>query len=342
MAVIVTISVDWEGRHLRDENLTAMAKFRERFRVPLTHFVCPAYFTRRNSDGIDACAAERILEQVLPGDEVALHIHGWDSLLIACSVPLLANANAYNYCSPHGDFQALWVRYGVNQYDTGQGLALGAFPTDVVARLIAGSVALLAKNAIGATIQGFRAGGWMAPDEVLAAIAASHLTYDSSATDAQVFATDALQSPKVPLYRWVADIWGATPQTTPLLANACTQAQVPGGVGSATQPYRLTTGGGPLIELPDNGVLADYVDVAHMVGMIRTAFRSGSVDPQFVHIGFHQESACISFDTWTQTVLRTTDNLAKIARVLEVLMEQDLFDEIDFRTAASAVQAFTG
>lgn len=336
--VIVTISVDWEGRHLRDENLTAMAKFRERFRVPLTHFICPAYFTR----GADAGAAERVLGQVLPGDEVGLHIHGWDSLLIASKVPLLVNANAYNYCSAQGDFQALWVRYGVNQYDTGQGLALGAFPSDVVTRLITMSVALLVENALGGSIQGFRAGGWMAPDAVLAAVAASGLTYDSSATDAQVFAVEGIQSPKVPLYRWVADIWGATPQTTPLLANACTQAQVPGGVGSATQPYKLTTASGSLIELPDNGVLADYVDVAHMVGMIRAALRSGAEDPQFVHIGFHQESACISFDTWTQTVLRTTDNLAKIARVLEVLAELDLFDQIDFQTAAGAVKAFTG
>jgi hypothetical protein len=117
----------------------------------------------------------------------------------------------------------------------------------------------------------FRCGGWMAKDTVREAVAAEGLLYEESAVPT-VFLKPLLQGR--PIYDWLGELWSDTNETS--------------------QPYTMTTPAGDLVEVPDNGALADYVSADQMVATFqanKAAFlRDGSKNVVF-SIGFHQETA---------------------------------------------------
>ena len=55
-----------------------------------------------------------------------------------------------------------------------------------------------------------------------------------------------------------------------------------------SQPYRLEGG---LVEVPDNGCLADYVTSEQMVDNFKAVARSARTQPAVLSLGFHQETA---------------------------------------------------
>src|SRR5436190_2161483 len=82
------VTVDWEGRDLRDDNLNAMKSLRQRFpQVKIVHFLNAAYFTKSDSDA--ASAKTKIASTFLPGDEKGLHIHGWKKLFEAAGTTFI-------------------------------------------------------------------------------------------------------------------------------------------------------------------------------------------------------------------------------------------------------------
>ena len=65
-------------------------------------------------------------------------------------------------------------------------------------------------------------------------------------------------------------------------------------VTTRTQPYRIDTPAGPVLEMPDTCALADYVTPDEMVRHVREAAARLAQAPSrdvFVHIGLHQETA---------------------------------------------------
>src|SRR5262245_3571377 len=102
--VIITLTCDWDALDYAytdragksctppdrfNGGVGAITRFHELFggAIPITHFICPAYFARKSpneskyADGIKALAKA--------GDEIALHIHCWKSLVEACGVTFL-------------------------------------------------------------------------------------------------------------------------------------------------------------------------------------------------------------------------------------------------------------
>ncbi|PAY15703.1 hypothetical protein CKO51_30590 [Rhodopirellula sp. SM50] len=82
--VIVTVSVDWEGFPLDDQNLEAIEKFRDEFPgVPLTHFLNAANYCR-----VEAAESvtRKIRRAVRQNDETGVHIHCWRTLVEASGV----------------------------------------------------------------------------------------------------------------------------------------------------------------------------------------------------------------------------------------------------------------
>ena len=55
-----------------------------------------------------------------------------------------------------------------------------------------------------------------------------------------------------------------------------------------SQPYHLQEG---LVEVPDNGCLADYVTSDQMVDTFKAVAQSGRGKPVVLSLGFHQETA---------------------------------------------------
>lgn len=260
-AVRVAISVDWEGRELSEENLAAIERFRTRFpEVPLTHFLNAAYFTKRGAASQDAAVAARIKRALRPQDELGLHLHGWRSLIEAAGVEFKQAPSFWGAGKP------LQPAGG----DEGHEVEIAAYSAAELERILTFSKETLRERGgfeIGAS---FRAGGWVAPPHVLEGVAAAGFGVDTSAVPPS----------------WHEELSG--------LALRGRIQQLWGQVRPTTQPYRVQTPKGVVIEMPDTGALADYVTAREMTTHVREALTRQRLRPAgevYVHLGFHLETA---------------------------------------------------
>lgn len=252
--LIVTVSVDWEGLGLRDEDLDACVAFQKRFRkIPLTHFLNAAYFTR--GDRADAVTA-MIRRVIRDGDETGLHVHCWRSLVERSGVAFRAGPRFYK----GGSFS--------NAPEDGAGytVELSAYSAEEVAKIVSTSRGLLVARGFKLS-RSFRSGGWMASPSVLQGVREAGFTVDSSATDPS-WHQDEIEGTR--LQRRLGDLWGKITQHT--------------------QPFEISTPAGRILEMPDSGALADYVTADEMNRHVATALsKLGPKTHRFAHIGFHLE-----------------------------------------------------
>jgi hypothetical protein len=250
--VRVTVSVDWEGRDLRETNLKAAERLREAMPdVPLTHFLNAAYFTKKDADAKKV--AEAMRRALRKGDETGLHIHAWRSLVEASRVDFRRGPSFWGW-DVEGDGEV------------GHEVELEAYAVDELKKIVAKSKAIL-KDAGFEITPSFRAAGWIAGAKVLEAIRAEGFRIDSSATDSTWH--DELE--RYPLRRRIREIW---PKVT-----------------DQSAPFSIDTPVGAVVEMPDTCALADYVTADEMVGHLREAVKRLGDKDLFVHIGFHQETA---------------------------------------------------
>jgi hypothetical protein len=252
----LVISVDWEGAHLESDNLEAMREFRRQFpQVPLLQFLNAAYFTK---PGANAAGIRSAIQSVLLStDELGLHIHGWNSLFTEAGVKYRSTPR-------------FWGTPGECEYDCGHEVAISAYTTDELRRVIRYSVNTLEQNGLGHA-RSFRAGGWVANGSVLEALAAEGFRLDSSAVPAPLLYG---QLKGTPLYDFILQLWSQ--------------------VTSTTQPWTIRTAQGSLLELPDSGGLADYVTAEKMKELFDGAVQSLARNPDqdvYLQFGFHEETA---------------------------------------------------
>ncbi len=256
----IVVSVDWEGEDLQAANMQAMEAFRSDYPgVPLQHFLNAAYYTK---PGADARLVTRSIQSVLRrGDEHGLHIHAWRSLVQAAGVQFRIGPS---FVDQDVDLSACGDDCGVD-------VALNAYGDLELRKIIRTSVQILQNQGFQRAVS-FRAGGWQADDTVLNALAAEGFTLDSSATYAP-YLREAWG--EYNLYPFVGQLW---PQTTP-----------------TSQPYRYQTKAGlSIVELPNNGCLADYMTGAAMLkAFVKNAniLKRNPSQNQYLSIGFHQETA---------------------------------------------------
>jgi hypothetical protein len=252
----VTVSVDWEGRELAERNLLAMEKFRTALpKVPLTHFLNAAYYTKSGAKAEDV--SKRMKRVHKKGDEFGLHIHAWKSLIEASGVTFRNSPTFWG-----GSARA-------SRSDYGHDVEIAAYTVAELRSVVKKSQSLLKAGGFQLS-PSFRAGGWVAPNSVLEAIRAEGLTIDSSATDLDWH--DELD--RYPLRKRLRKLWA--------------------GVNSKTQPYLIKTPVGNVLEMPDTGALADYVTANEMEGHLLEGLVRLNKDPSkdiYIHIGFHQETA---------------------------------------------------
>ena len=258
--VQIVVSVDWEGDDLTAQNLQAMKDFRRDFPdIPLQHFLNAAYYTKPQADA--AQITKTIKSVLLPGDEHALHIHAWRSLVESSAVKFRASPS--------------FVMEGYSQadcpIDCGVDIPLTAYTVAELRKIIARSVEILQREKFKRP-RSFRAGGWQADDKVLEALAAEGFTLDSSATDAEFLRA---QWSEYNLYDLVANLWKETKPTS--------------------QPYIYTTSSGlKILELPNNACLSDYMTGNAMLKVFQSnalALKKNPKKDVYLSIGFHQETA---------------------------------------------------
>ncbi len=317
---IITVTCDWDGldyplngqhnpegnSHFRfDRGIQAIEYFNKIFahRIPLTHFICPVYFTRSKS--LAEYYAGKISQLIKDGNsEIGLHIHGWISLMQACGVtprdPVQDQSlpdwgahehDRYGLCVPYRDDA------GEEKIDYGHGVPVGVYHQDELRQLVERGRTLFVENNIiksSADCISFRCGGWMANDAVLAAIqmVAPPFQYEASAVDAFFFANGSGV-----LDHWLAQLWGPQRQIeNSYLANSLLLSAYPNGINiagnsndvSEAQPRKMQK----LLELPDTAILADYVKADYMQEQIDNAVAAASKQSfeVYVSLGFHLES----------------------------------------------------
>lgn len=320
-SVVICVTVDWEGTNILSENLKSMTDFRTMLpEIPLTHFICPAYFTR---NGDNANMSAKILTQILDRDEVGLHVHCWNSLIKASNVALLTDPPTY-YLKDFNDGRGPEIPYATSQglaVDWGHGIPLGAFTaTDIESIISAASNLLVSNNITRRAPTSFRCGGWLSCDAVQSALQSTtnSINTDSSGTDAIHFA-DIQQIIRdnfsCDIGSWIPLLWGATSTSTPsYLANSQTLVANPYGISFDTQPYNIGSTN-PIVQVPNNGALMDYTSAdkvyGELVAMLQHVSEKGG--DMLSVVGFHQESA--SFENIFNSTQMS--NAASLAQALE-------------------------
>lgn len=253
------VTVDWEGRDLSDANLEAMQNLHARFpEVKVVHFLNAAYFTKQGADADDTTA--RIGSAIFPGDEKGLHIHGWKRLFEASGVTF-KNAPT---------FWGTAVRQSECVYDCGHEVPISLYSADELRKVVRFSLDTLEAQGLGRA-RSFRCGGWMAKDTVREAVAAEGLVFEESAVPTSFLKA---QLGGRPIYTWLDELWRGTVETS--------------------QPYTLPTAAGDLVEVPDNGALADYASAEQMVATFeanKAAYLRDRSKNVVVSVGFHHETA---------------------------------------------------
>lgn len=257
--VFITVSVDWEGMSLEEKNLLAMESLRRDYpRVPFTHFLNAAYYTKKGA--VPATVTAQVRRTVKPGDEMGLHVHPWRTLVEAAGVPFRAEPTFWQKGAKATEFP---------DGDAGHDVELPAYSVDELRKIVRESKRVLAENgfALGTS---FRAGGWLADAKVLEAIRAEGFLVDSSAVDASWH--ERLEG--LPIRDRIRETW---PKTTP-----------------TSTPETIETKAGAVLEMPNTAALADYVTARQMIENVEQALelaRRDPLRPRFVHVGFHQETA---------------------------------------------------
>lgn len=261
----LVVTVDWEGRDLREDNLRAMENLRTRLpQVKIVHFLNAAYYTKDLADARDATA--RINRPLRPGDEKALHIHGWKRLFEKAGATFIASPTFWGTSLDPRSRECL--------ADCGHEVPLSLYSTDELRKVVRFSLDTLEANGFGRA-KSFRCGGWMAKQSVRDAIAAEGIKYEHSAVPT-VFLQPKLST--YPVYGWLSELWQGTNQLS--------------------QPYKMpaSVNGAPkqLVEVPDNGALADYVSTQQMMDVFHANKAEYLRDKRrnvVVSFGFHEETA---------------------------------------------------
>lgn len=280
----LVVTVDWEGRDLRDDNLRAMEHLHTAFpQVKIVHFLNAGYYTKQGAAAADVTA--RVNRAIKPGDEKALHIHGWKRLFEASGDTFRSSPTFWG--------TSLDARGRECMDDCGHEVPISLYTTDELRKVVKFSLDTLERNGFGRA-KSFRCGGWMAKPNVRDAIAAEGLEYEHSAVP-----TDFLK-PKLgntPVYGWLSELWQ--------------------GTTNVSQPYTITTASKPLIEVPDNGALADYVSTQQMMETFeanKTAFLRDRSKNVVVSVGFHEETAA-SYLPQLEAALEKMYAEAKLERI---------------------------
>lgn len=266
-----TLSVDWEGAFLGKKDLQAFRRFRDQHPdIPLVHFLNAAYFTQAGANAEET--KNKIRSVLRPGDELGLHLHGWERLFSQAGVKFRSEPSFLKNAS-----HSLSTVIGENGHD----VAISAYTVDELRKVIRYSLDQLAAQGFSG-IRSFRAGGWLAGPSVLEALAREGIQIDSSALPVSLVESTMKDHP---IYEMLGRLW---PQAT-----------------TTSQPYKIRTAGGTLQEFPNNAGMVDYVNTAQFLKVLNENLalaRKNPDQPVHLHYGFHEETANFHLPTVTQAI----------------------------------------
>ena len=232
--------------------------------LKITHFVGPYTFT---DPAVTPARRSEIVKWVLGmktahDDEIGLHIHPYCNFVTAAGVT----------CRTRPSFQ---YPSGSTQTDTtGYTVVLAEYDHAEMLTLLKSADTLFAKNGLGKPTS-FRAGGWTAEAHTLQALADDKFVIDASGANWSRL-TDWSGDL---LYDWNQSHWAPI--------DDMSQPWYPsvGNMLSSAAP-RL-----PILEVPDNGILVDYITGPEMVKVFDENWAGDALTtPKVLSIGYHPVS----------------------------------------------------
>lgn len=327
--VIITVTCDWDGldyymgkKHRgkdlnpkQDPNfrfkkgIEAIAAFNKKFpNIPITHFICPAYFQRGTS--LTNLYSKEITQKALKSsDEIALHIHCWIST-VSCTNYLdpVRDLKVPDWGRNTGDSLGMYVPYynsGKAVIDYGHGVPFGKYAPNQIKHIIDQANKILSIY-LGKKAVSFRCGGWMTCDKVFDALIDQGFTHEASAVPGSYFPAHSKALKRTPsiLDTWLSKLWSNTTATEDYLkniqflnvygkkmptVNTLNQHQ---DIIKYFQPKKIkqSTSTKTITEVPDTGLLADYVTPKWMKEHIDNAITLSQSKDIYISLGFHLES----------------------------------------------------
>ena len=258
----VVVSNDWDDPDNGDDKLERQERLHARHpELVLTHFVGPYTFT---DPAVSPARRARLAAWVndlaqTEGDEIGLHVHPWCNFVSTAGVTCRTSPS---FAYANGD-------------TTGYTVILASYTRSELEKIFKRATEVFQQNGLPRPTS-FRAGGWTANEDVLAALVTAGHVADSSGCNWSRLEEWKNQAGAA-LYAWNQEHWSAIddtsqpyfPQTTDMQADAA--------------PHL------PLLEVPDNGLLVDYVTGNEMIEMLDRNWpsRGALTAPVTYSIGYH-------------------------------------------------------
>jgi|GEM_PF-1119208 len=186
----VTWSIDWEGYDVKDEFLSSMEKISSQYGIPISHFFNPRIYI-----GIPSDRATKLTEWIKnrknKGDSIDMHMHMFVDMVKA------ADVDPYNTggvdINGNSITKAPRQQWGTN-LQGGYDILISSFNYDELTKILAWGIHQFQNNGLDKP-KGFRAGGWFADLENLAAIEDAGFLYDSSGRTAFSWGNNKVSGP---------------------------------------------------------------------------------------------------------------------------------------------------
>lgn len=254
----VLVTTDWD---FSDPGDTATGyqdlMHRDHPELRITHFVGPYTFTdpavtQARQDTIVAWVKK---QRDMFKDEIGLHIHPYCNFVEHAGLTCVTDQSTVY---PAGD-------------TTGYTIKLGAYHRTNMGILLDHAAQLFEQHGLGHPVT-FRAGGWTATLETVQALADKGYVADTSALNwARIEEWNGKE-----LYTWNMQAWNPI--------NDTSQPYWP----SQTDVLASSTPTMPILEVPDNGVMIDYVTLPEMNGIFdRNWDGQPFAAPRTLMMGFH-------------------------------------------------------
>jgi hypothetical protein len=265
----VVVSNDWDSSDNGDAMLERQERLHARHpELLLTHFVGPYTFTdpalppARRALLVDWVTGLRDTE----GDEIGLHIHPYCHFVASAGVTC---KTARSFARSTGD-------------TTGYTIFLGSYTQAEFEAQLDRAAELFQAHGLGRPTS-FRAGGWTLEPHIMRALASAGFVADTSAAN-WARMEEWEDNPGATLFQWNQEHWNP--------------------IDELSQPYYPSTGNllstsSPrvaVLEVPDNGLLVDYVTGAEMSSMFDANLGDGHLAaPRVFSIGYHPPNFSESF-----------------------------------------------
>ncbi len=256
------VSNDWDDADNADATLHRQQELHDLHpELKVTHFVGPYTFT---DPAVSPDRAAYLANWVIDlrdryGDEIGLHIHPYCNFVETTSVTCRTQPS---FAKSQGD-------------TTGYTVVVGSYTRDEFGELLRAADELFVAHGLGKPTS-FRAGGWTAEIHTLQALADNGYVADGSGANWRRM-EEWKGIPDTTLYAWNQEHWTTINDTSqpyyPSLADILESAPAP------------TV---PVLEVPNNGILVDYVRADEMIEIFEANWPGGPLDtPRVYSIGYH-------------------------------------------------------